>query len=104
MDQISPQIHDRPDWLARLVERLDHWLFDAEDARAKARGWQVRRRGSGRVYRDPRWDLVHACAACAGEGCAACDGIGVIHDLPEPPPIPQPRESAPDRVRWEVRP
>ena len=43
-------------WITILVDRL----HAAEDARARQRGWQITRTpsGVGRLYRDPRWDLV----------------------------------------------
>ncbi len=81
-----------PGWFDRLVLRLGEWLFAAdEDARAAARGWEVRRGARGtRVYRDPRWDTVHACGSCGGHGltltdgvaCVACAGTGVVRSAP----------------------
>ncbi|WP_410597828.1 hypothetical protein [Amycolatopsis sp. lyj-23] len=44
--------------LQHVIEVLDERLFDTEDARAKAHGWNVRRAGRfdlTRVYRDSRW-------------------------------------------------
>lgn len=80
-------------WFDRLLERFHEWLFAAgEDSRAAARGWQVTRvPGSRRhVYRDPRWDTVHACEPCGGTGwwpyedavCPDCAGDGVVHAIP----------------------
>jgi hypothetical protein len=79
-------------WFDRLLLRLGEWLFAAdEDARATARGWEVRRGARGtRVYRDPRWDTVHACASCGGHGlspsdgtaCPGCAGTGVVRRAP----------------------
>lgn len=71
----------------RLLERMDSWLFTAEDERAHARGWQVGRRsnGRGRTYRDPRWDSVSRCEFCAGlgmAGCLTCGGSGVVQMEP----------------------
>jgi hypothetical protein len=77
----------------RLLERFDNWLFaTGDDARAADRGWQVSRvpKSRRRVYRDPRWDTVHACASCGGTGlhlldetaCPACAGIGVVRSTP----------------------
>ncbi|WP_081911168.1 hypothetical protein [Amycolatopsis vancoresmycina] len=82
----------RPAWFDRLLDRLGAWLSaDDEDARATARGWVVRRGARGtRVYRDPRWDTVHACISCGGRGlgftdgaaCPACAGSGVVRRAP----------------------
>ncbi|KDN22838.1 hypothetical protein [Amycolatopsis rifamycinica] len=79
-------------WFDRLLDRLGAWLFATEeDARAEARGWEVRRGARGtRVYRDPRWDTVHACTSCGGHGlsltdgaaCPACAGTGVVRRAP----------------------
>lgn len=79
-------------WFERLLERLGAWLFATdEDARATARGWEVRRGARGtRVYRDPRWDTVRACSSCGGYGlsrtdgaaCPACAGTGVVRSRP----------------------
>jgi hypothetical protein len=75
-------------WFDRLLDRAGEWLFaDGEDARATARGWEVRRGAWGtRTYRDPRWDTVHACSSCGGNGvrptdgvaCPDCAGTGVV--------------------------
>jgi hypothetical protein len=75
-----------------MLYRVGEWLFAAdEDARATGRGWEVRRGARGtRVYRDPRWDTVHACTSCGGHGlsltdgmaCPACAGIGVVRSAP----------------------
>ncbi|OXM63054.1 hypothetical protein CF165_32325 [Amycolatopsis vastitatis] len=79
-------------WFDRLLDRLGEWLFAAEeDARAQARGLEVRRGPRGtRTYRDPRWDTVHACSSCGGHGlsltdgaaCPACAGTGVVRSTP----------------------
>ncbi|MEV6879529.1 hypothetical protein [Amycolatopsis sp. NPDC051128] len=79
-------------WFDRLLDRLGAWLFAAEeDARATARGWEVRRGPRGaRTYRDPRWDTVHGCHSCGGHGlsltdgaaCPACAGTGVVRSAP----------------------
>lgn len=106
MEQNTPQNDTRPGWLTRLAERIDDWLFAAEDARAKSRDWQVTRRGLGRVYRDPRWDSVHACEVCDGVGgdCVVCGGTGVVRDLAEASDLPRRCPAELERVRWEVRP
>jgi len=72
--------------LRQLINRWEDWLFAADDAAAKNRGWQVCRPPSrfARAYRDPRWDLISACEACGGDGgsaiqpCEACQGRGTI--------------------------
>lgn len=80
-------------WFDRLLERFHNWLFATdEDARATARGWQVTRvpKSRRRVYRDPRWDTVHACEPCGGTGwwpyedavCPDCAGAGVVRSIP----------------------
>jgi hypothetical protein len=70
----------------RLRQRLADDLFLAEDLRAHARGWTVEpiNSGTGRSYRDPRFDFLHECHACRGAGflgidpCAICAGRGVV--------------------------
>jgi hypothetical protein len=70
----------------RLRRRLADDLFLAEDLRAHARGWTVEpiNSGTGRRYRDPRFDFLHECPACRGAGflgidpCAICAGRGVV--------------------------
>jgi len=67
-------------WIIKHADRL----HAAVDARARQRGWQITRISCGRVYRDPRWDLIVACEMCGGEGmhgvhrCAACQGRGTV--------------------------
>ncbi len=81
-----PRRAGRGGWIGRLIEDLEDRIFAADDARARARGWQVIRppSGFGRWYRDPRWDLVSACSDCAGRGqtpaggCATCGGRGTV--------------------------
>lgn len=79
--------------LSQLLIALEERLFAGEDARARARGWEVSRRpGGGRRYRDPRWDQVAECPECAGTGldgvhvCERCDGRCTVRldaaDLP----------------------
>ena len=67
------------------ARRIYDWLFAADDARARGRGWQVtvQRGGLGRRYRDPRFDLLVACIECDGAGvdadnrpCGRCRGTG----------------------------
>jgi len=77
-------------FLCRLIKRWESQIFAAEDAAARARGWQVSRPPNrfGRVYRDPRWDLISLCELCGGDGgsvagpCQSCGGHGTIrHNL-----------------------
>ena len=73
-------------WGVQVVRKWEDRIFAAEDAAARARGWQISRplRGFGRVYRDPRWDLISACEVCNGDGgtvagpCLSCGGHGTI--------------------------
>lgn len=78
-----------PGRLRQLIMRWEDWIFATEDAAARARGWQISRprKGFGRTYRDPRWDLISACELCGGVGgsatepCRPCGGSGrVRHD------------------------
>ncbi|MFG1682308.1 hypothetical protein ACGFNP_19225 [Nonomuraea sp. NPDC049269] len=71
--------------VAGLLEVLDAWAFAELDARARERGWQVRRPAPlMRVYRAPEFDTYVRCAACEGEGvtrrglCRACLGLGRV--------------------------
>jgi len=75
--------------LSRLRERVGRWIFREPDLDALARGWEVHRPSTfRRVYRDPRWHSVVACAACEGSGldgaheCPACDGRGTLRLAP----------------------
>ena len=77
--------------IGRLFDRWIDRLFAAEDANAVAHGWEIRRkRGGGRVYRDPRWDTIRCCEFCGGTGlavnawagCEPCGGTGVIRSVP----------------------
>jgi hypothetical protein len=68
--------------LRDFVERL---LFRQPDLNALARGWEVHRPlPFRRVYRDPRWDSIAACADCHGTGfaaahpCCTCSGRGTV--------------------------
>ena len=47
-------------WFEGQLRRIGDRLFAAQDARARQRGWQITRQqaGLGRVYRDPRFDLL----------------------------------------------
>ena len=67
--------------LGHAVERAAAILFARSDARARAAGWQVTSTGrwnTARAYRDPRFDRLAACPACAGHGCPGCAGTGRI--------------------------
>ena len=63
-------------WFEGQLRRIGDQLFAAQDARARQRGWQMTRQqgGLGRVYRDPRFDLLTtrpAAAALTGTGSRA---------------------------------
>ncbi|MCA1673406.1 MAG: hypothetical protein LC799_14800 [Actinobacteria bacterium] len=83
-----------PGWLGHLIRRCKDRLFAAEDTTARARGWQVSRptNGFGRLYRDPRWDMISECELCGGHGgnvavpCSACEGHGTIQRTLSPSP------------------
>lgn len=75
--------------LCQLREVLDNLIFRKPDLEAVSRGWEVRREQPfRRVYRDPRWNSIVACADCQGTGqegarpCPVCDGRGTIR-LPD---------------------
>jgi hypothetical protein len=74
------------DWLAYLLRRwCDRW-FAMNDTEAYWRGWQITKThgGLGRRYRAIRFDMLAACAQCAGAGvrtdapCGPCLGTGRI--------------------------
>jgi hypothetical protein len=73
-------------WLGQLIRRWEDRIFATEDTAARARGWQLSHppRGLGRIYRDPRWDLISAGEACGGDGgnpvepCLPCAGHGTV--------------------------
>ncbi len=95
----------------RLRRRLADDLFLAEDLRAHARGWTVEpiNHGTGRRYRDPRFDFLHECPGCRGAGflgidpCATCAGRGVVDTrrttAVEPATPPQTRTSTDGPLR-----
>jgi hypothetical protein len=63
-------------WFEGQLRRIGDQLFAAQDARARQRGWQITRQqsGLGRVYRDPRFDLLTirpAAEALTGTGSRA---------------------------------
>jgi hypothetical protein len=63
-------------WFEGQLRRIGDQLFAAQDTRARQRGWQITRQqnGLGRVYRDPRFDLLTtrpAAAALTGTGSRA---------------------------------
>lgn len=75
-------IHDQ---LRQMISKWDNRIFAAKDAEARVRGWEIARppKGFGRVYRDPRWDLISACDMCGGGGgsvtaCQSCGGYGTV--------------------------
>lgn len=78
------------------LTRLERRLFADLDAQAQHDGWQVTwlYHGFGRRYRDPRFDLLSACPACAGRGstdgqpCEPCRGAGRITRARPRTPVP----------------
>lgn len=66
-------------WLRPLIIRWENWLFAAEDAAARRRGWQVSRppHEFGRSYRYPRWDVISECNSCSGNGRTTAPMSGV---------------------------
>jgi hypothetical protein len=79
--------------LARLIRTIGDQLFQAEDARARQRGWQIlaRRGGLARTCRDPRFDSLRRCPVCRATGtgldhqaCGYCEGAGRITVPPAP--------------------
>ena len=73
--------------LARRIREAGSWLFSYEDDFARSHGWTVEERhgGLGRTYRDPRFNHLAQCPACAGIGtfpddmlCTRCAGSGRI--------------------------
>lgn len=71
--------------LSRLRDRVTQWVFRETDLDALARGWEVHQPSPfRRVYRDPRWNSIVACADCGGTGlagahaCDVCDGRGTL--------------------------
>lgn len=89
----------------RMCVRLANDLFLHDDLRAHRRGWTVEpiRNGTGRRYRDPRWDRVSECSCCVGAGfrgiqtCPSCAGRGVVDALAAPAE-PVAAEQAPLKV------
>lgn len=70
---------------SRLRDRVARWIFREPDLDALARGWEVHQPSPfRRVYRDPRWNSIAACADCGGTGlsgahaCGTCDGRGTL--------------------------
>jgi hypothetical protein len=75
------------DLLLRGLSAIGSKIFQADDCRARDRGWQIIPRHSGlsRRYRDPRFDYLNSCTACNGHGCnsggvtcSGCNGTGRI--------------------------
>jgi hypothetical protein len=87
----------------RLRRRLADDLFLHDDLRAHARGWTVEPifAGTGRRYRDPRFDDLHECATCSGIGyfgsetCRRCGGRGVIDTRTTTAVEPRPADDPP---------
>jgi hypothetical protein len=91
LTKISTRIPRNKFWAISLIRhalsKVGRHLFTASDARAQERGWQITavHGGSGRRYRDPRFDGLIRCPSCAGMGgtegrggipCGACGGTG----------------------------
>ncbi|MCA1604117.1 MAG: hypothetical protein LC775_01205 [Acidobacteria bacterium] len=80
--------------LRRWLTWWEDWLFAAEDAAARHRGWEISRpqSGFGRIYRDPRWNFITECEQCGGEGgsaiesCQSCGGRGTVQYSPTDTP------------------
>jgi hypothetical protein len=74
------------DWVCFFLRRRGDRWFAMNDAEAYWRGWQITKTlgGPGRRYRDLRFDMLAACAQCAGAGvwadapCGPCLGTGRI--------------------------
>lgn len=73
-------------WLSRLLDNIGHRLHADGDTEARQHGWQITQ-SHGRLarhYRDPRFDFLARCPACAGTGrpdgtrCEPCDGTGRV--------------------------
>ena len=85
MKKGSPNQARVPGILTLLLDAVDRRFFRDPDVDAIARGWQVSRpRRFVRGYRNPKFDRISICAACAGAGavgartCPGCDGNGRI--------------------------
>jgi hypothetical protein len=63
------------DLLLYALSAIGSKIFRTDDCRARNQGWQIipRHGGLSRLYRDPRFDFLIACAACAGHGCDPYD-------------------------------
>lgn len=71
--------------ISRLRVVVENLIFRQPDLDAVTRGWEVHRPTPfRRVYRDPRWHSIVACADCQGSGldaaraCPVCDGRGTV--------------------------
>jgi hypothetical protein len=80
----SPWMILRKRIIAR-IQALSEAAFWEVDAFAWVQAWQIRRRWHTHTYRDPRFDALISCTACAGtgRGCRRCGETGRI-DLMEP--------------------
>jgi hypothetical protein len=100
LSKASTRLPRRKVWVIPIIRvaltRLERRLFGDLDAQAKHDGWQVTRlrHGLARRYRDPRFDLLSACPACAGSGstggqpCEPCRGTGRVARARPPAPTP----------------
>jgi hypothetical protein len=86
---LSPRDNRALGRLGRLGQLLRRWgdrWFAMNDMEAGWRGWQITKThgGLGRRYRDLRFELLAACAQCAGAGvradaaCGPCLGTGRV--------------------------
>lgn len=68
-------------------------LYAVDDRTALQEGWTITRRHGGlaRSYHDPRFDTLHTCMRCEGEGsvgdeaCVPCCGTGRVTRGPTRP-------------------
>ncbi len=90
MSKASTRLPGHKVWAIPIIRlgltKLEQRLFAGLDRQARHHGWQVTRlyRGFGRRYRDPRFDLLSECPACAGRGstdrgpCEPCRSTGRV--------------------------
>ena len=85
--------------LIRSLNLVGGKVFQADDRRARDRGWQTNSRHGGlsRTYRDLRFDYLIPCPTCNGRGrdlgrltCPACGGAGRI--VMNPTEVPEPEQ------------
>lgn len=100
LSKASTRLPRRKVWAIPIIRlgltKLEQRLFGDLDAQAEHDGWQVTRlrHGLARSYRDPRFDQLRACPACAGRGsmdgqpCGPCRGTGRVTRARPPAPTP----------------